>query len=64
MGEKVDDAALDIFFREARTYSKWQNKPIPDQTLRDLYERFYQQLPKLFAQNPGMAKLFEANRSL
>ena len=117
MGQKVDDAALDTLFRDARTYSKWQDKPIPDQTLRDLYEllkwaptsanseparfaflrtkeakerlrpalaplnvektmsapvtvivgydlRFYQQLPKLFAQNPGMAKLFETNPEL
>jgi 3-hydroxypropanoate dehydrogenase len=117
MGQKVDDAALDTLFREARTYSKWQNKPIPDQTLRDLYEllkwaptsanagparfaflrtkeakerlrpalaplniektmtapvtvivgydlRFYEQLPKVFPQNPGMAKLFESNPEL
>jgi len=117
MGQKVDDAALDTLFREARTHSKWQKKPIPDETLRDLYEvlkwaptsanaeptrfaflrtkeskerlrpalaplnvektmtapvtvivaydlRFYEQLPKLFPQNPGMAKLFESNAEL
>jgi 3-hydroxypropanoate dehydrogenase len=118
MGNKVDDAALNTIFREARSsYSKWQKKPVPDETLRDLYEllkwaptsanaeparfaflrtkeskerlrpalaplnvektmsapvtvivgydlRFYEQLPKLFPQNPGMAKLFESNPEL
>ena len=117
MGQKVDDAALDTLFREARSYSKWQQKPIPDATLRDLYDlvkwgptsanaaparfaflrtkeakerlrpalaplnvektmtapvtvivaydlRFYEQLPKLFPQKPGMAKLFESNAEM
>ena len=117
MSQKVDDAALDTLFREARSYSKWQQKPIPDATLRDLYDllkwaptsangeparfaflrtkeakerlrpalaplnvektmtapvtvivaydlRFYEQLPKLFPQNPGMAKLFESNAEM
>ena len=114
MGHTVDDAALDTLFREARTYSKWQPRPVSDETLRDLYEllkwaptsangeparfaflrskeskerlrpalaplnvdktmtapvtvivaydvKFYEQLPKLFPHNPGMAKLFESN---
>src|SRR4030081_1373759 len=117
MGQKVDDSALNTLFREARSHSKWQKKPVPDETLRDLYEllkwaptsanaqparfaflrtreskerlrpglaplhvdktmaapvtvivgydlRFYEQLPKLFPQNPGMAKLFEDNPEL
>jgi 3-hydroxypropanoate dehydrogenase len=38
MGTRVDDSALDTMFREARTYSKWQPRPIEDDTLRDLYE--------------------------
>jgi 3-hydroxypropanoate dehydrogenase len=38
MGRKVDDAALDILFREARTHYKWQNKPVTDETLRSLYD--------------------------
>jgi len=38
MGQKVDDSALDTLFREARSHSKWQKKPIPDEALRDLYE--------------------------
>src|SRR5882672_12659798 len=114
MGNRVDDAALDTLFREARSYTKWQPRAVSDETLRDLYEllkwaptsangeparfaflrskeskerlrpalaplnvdktmsapvtvivaydlRFYVQLPKLFPQNPGMAKLFENN---
>jgi 3-hydroxypropanoate dehydrogenase len=114
MGRPVDDAALDTLFREARTYYKWQDRPVTDDTLRALYDilkwaptsanaaparfafvrtkeakerlrpalapmnvektmtapvtvivaydlRFYQQLPKLFPHNPGMAKLFESN---
>ena len=38
MGHRVDDAALDALFREARTYTKWQPRPVPEETLRDLYE--------------------------
>src|SRR3981081_1072551 len=117
MGQKVDDSALNTLFRQARSHAKGQKKPIPDETLRDLYEllkwaptsanaeparfaflrtkeskerlrpalaplnvdktmsapvtviigydlRFYEQLPKVFPQNPGMAKLFESNPEL
>ena len=38
MGQAVDGAALDAIFREARTYTTWQPRPVPDDTLRDLYE--------------------------
>jgi len=38
MGHPVDDTALDILFREARTYSKWQSRPVTDEMLGDLYE--------------------------
>src|SRR5438046_8845255 len=38
MGDRVDDAAIDILFREARTYSKWQARPVSDETLHELYE--------------------------
>src|SRR5246500_1855247 len=38
MGQRIDDEALDTLFREARTYTKWQPRPVDDQTLRDLYE--------------------------
>ena len=114
MGQPIDDAALDTLFREARTYTKWQPRPVTDDTLRNLYEllkwaptsanasparfaflrtkeskerlrpalaplnvaktmaapvtvivaydlKFYEQLPKLFPQNPGIVKLFEGN---
>jgi len=114
MSQPVDDRALDTLFRKARSYAKWQPRPVADQTLRDLYEllmwaptsanaaparfaflrsreakerlrpalaplnvdktmtapvtvivaydlKFYEQLPKLFPQNPGMAKLFESS---
>ena len=114
MGQPVDEAALDTLFREARTFSKWQSRPVSDEMLQELYEilkwaptsanaaparfaflrsreakerlrpalaplnvkktmtapvtviiaydmKFYEQLPKLFPQNPGMAKLFESS---
>ena len=117
MGHTVDNAALDTLFRQARSYTKWQPRPVSDETLRDLYEllkwaptsanagparfaflrskeskerlrpalaplnvdktmtapvtvivaydlKFYEQLPKLFPQNPGMAKLFEGNAEM
>jgi 3-hydroxypropanoate dehydrogenase len=38
MGHAVDDTALNILFREARTYSKWQSRPVTDEMLGDLYE--------------------------
>ena len=38
MGQTIDDSALDILFREARTYTTWQPRPVADQTLRDLYD--------------------------
>jgi len=38
MGERIDDTALDTLFREARTYTKWQPRPVDDEALRALYE--------------------------
>ena len=38
MGQPLDDRALDTLFREARTYSKWQSRPVSDETLRALYD--------------------------
>ena len=114
MGQAVDSTALDVLFRQARTFTTWQARPVTDDTLRDLYDllkwaptsanasparfaflrskdakerlrpalaplnvaktmtapvtviiaydmKFYEQLPKLFPHNPGMAKLFESN---
>src|SRR5437879_13850414 len=117
MGHLVDEAALDILFREARSYTKWQPRPVSDDTVRALYEllkwgptsanaeparfaflrskeskerlrpalaplnvektmtapvtvivaydvKFYEQLPMLFPQNPGLARSLEANRGM
>jgi 3-hydroxypropanoate dehydrogenase len=38
MGQAVDDKVLDTLFREARTFSRWQPRPVSDETLRELYE--------------------------
>jgi 3-hydroxypropanoate dehydrogenase len=38
MSQPIADAAMDTLFREARTYSVWQDRPVTDQTLRDLYD--------------------------
>ena len=38
MGHKIDDAALNTLFREARSCIKWQPRPVTDDTLRELYE--------------------------
>jgi len=117
MGQRLDETALDTLFREARTYARWQPRPVEDETLHDLYEllkwaptsanaaparfvflrskeakerlrpalaplnvqkamaapvtvivaydvKFYEQLPKLFPHNPGMAKLFQTSPEL
>lgn len=34
----LDDRALDLIFREARTHKGWQPKPVADETLRRLYD--------------------------
>jgi 3-hydroxypropanoate dehydrogenase len=34
----LDDSALDQIFRAARTYNAWRDKPVSDQTLRQLYD--------------------------
>ena len=38
MSQRIADAAMDTLFREARSYTKWQARPVTDQTLRDLYD--------------------------
>ena len=38
MGKSIDDRAIDILFREGRTHTKWQPRPVSDDTLRELYE--------------------------
>lgn len=34
----LDDVALDTLFRTARTQNAWQEKPVPEALLRDLYD--------------------------
>jgi hypothetical protein len=38
MGQEVDEKALNSLFREGRSYTNWQPRPVSDQTVRDLYE--------------------------
>ena len=38
MMEKLDDEALDLLFREARTHNAWLDRPVEDDTLRALYD--------------------------
>ncbi|MCI0756626.1 malonic semialdehyde reductase [Teichococcus vastitatis] len=38
MAEPLGAQALDQLFRTARTHYKWQDRPVSDETLRDLYE--------------------------
>jgi 3-hydroxypropanoate dehydrogenase len=35
---RIPDAALDQIFRAARTHNVWHDKPVADETLRELYE--------------------------
>ena len=34
----LDDAALDLLFRQARTHRAWLDRPVPDDLLRRVYE--------------------------
>lgn len=38
MAEPIDSAALDTLFRDARTHNKWQDRPVSDEILRQLYD--------------------------
>jgi hypothetical protein len=38
VSNRLSDDALDQLFREARTHSKWLDKPVTDETLRHLYD--------------------------
>ncbi len=38
MKKALDDAALDTLFREARSYNRWRPEPVPEGTLRALYD--------------------------
>jgi 3-hydroxypropanoate dehydrogenase len=34
----IDHHSLDVLFRTARTHNGWQNKPVPESLLRDVFE--------------------------
>jgi len=38
MSKRISDDALDVIFRQARTYSAWLPKPVDDDMLRQAYE--------------------------
>ena len=38
MKKPLDDTALDTLFREARSYNRWTPQPVPERTLRALYD--------------------------
>jgi 3-hydroxypropanoate dehydrogenase len=38
MKKALDDAALNLLFRDARSYNRWSAEPVSDKTLHDLYE--------------------------
>lgn len=38
MSTPLDDTALDQLFREARTHKAWQDEPVPDEALFQLYD--------------------------
>jgi 3-hydroxypropanoate dehydrogenase len=40
MGHAVNDDALDVLFRKARTYRSWQDKPVTPQILMAVYDLF------------------------
>lgn len=38
MAYALDDEALDLLFRSARTHSKWRDIPVPDEVLRRIHD--------------------------
>ena len=38
MAHAIDDAALDQIFRTARSYNGWQEKPVSDELLHQIYD--------------------------
>jgi 3-hydroxypropanoate dehydrogenase len=35
---RLNDDALDVIFRTARTYNGWLDKPVSDETLQEVYD--------------------------
>lgn len=38
MDKKLSEEGLDLLFRQARTFNAWQDRPVGDDTLRQLYD--------------------------
>jgi 3-hydroxypropanoate dehydrogenase len=38
MTDALDDTALDTLFRAARTQNRWQDRPVPDSKLEEIYD--------------------------
>lgn len=38
MSKPLDDQALDVLFREARSFSYWRDKPVSDEQIRQIYD--------------------------
>lgn len=38
MSDSLSDSALDLIFREARTYNGWLDKPVTDEQIHQIYE--------------------------
>lgn len=38
MAQRLEDRGLDLLFREARTHIAWRDRPVSDETLKELYE--------------------------
>ena len=38
MDQAIDDKAMDVIFREARTHGAWLDRPVTDETLRQVYD--------------------------
>ena len=34
----IDEQAIDTVFRKARTHSRWQDRPVPEETIRAIYD--------------------------
>jgi 3-hydroxypropanoate dehydrogenase len=38
MGNRISDQCLDVIFRQARTHVAWQDRPVEDSLLREVYD--------------------------
>ena len=36
--KKIDNADIEILFNQARTYSVWENREVPDEILHKIYD--------------------------